>query len=131
MPACAGRCGDPTLDSWVLSSISEEGRSIGTCHSHRLLRSTWHRQCFKSKGTQQVLDSHDQSKTSNPACLPRAVFSHLSLKASSQPNYQTLGSNSHTGLLYLDSRFPLDPRSHTKTLKVFSLLAKANTEDFI
>lgn len=65
------------------------------------------------------------------ACLQRAAFAHLSLKANSQPSYQTLGSNFHTGLLYLDSRFPLDPKSHTKTLKVFSLLAKENTEDFI
>lgn len=65
------------------------------------------------------------------ACLQRAVLAHLSLKESSQPSYQTLGSYFHTGLLYLDSRFPLDPKSHTKRLKVFSLLAKENTEDFI
>lgn len=76
-------------------------------------------------------DSHALSKSSGSACLQRAALAHLSLKANSQPSYQTLGSNFHTGLLYLDSRFPLDPKSHTKTLKVFSLLAKENTEDFI
>lgn len=113
------------------SSASGERWSIGTCRFHGLLRGTQHSQRFKSEDVQQVLDSHDLSKTSNSACLPCAVFAHLSLKASSQPNYQTLGSNFHTGLLYLDSRFPLDPKSHTKTLKVFSLLAKENTEDFI